>query len=120
MKYILWILLLAALVTSFWSVYNQGWLDSVKLAGNLVNKPMDYEAFNNIKSKCGVLDTDLVYTTSLRKISDCLDRLSDIKQTKIKIGESLFTIPRDGKRIYSFIIPVDVAEPDQCHAWCKN
>lgn len=73
-KFIYGALLLVAIGTSFWVVYDQG-LSSHSTSDNIFERPMDHEAFNNIKEKCGVLETNFINTTSLRKISDCLDRI---------------------------------------------
>lgn len=82
MKYWRQIIMVSWLAIIFIGIaYNQGWLDTnnpldkVKLP--LYFPPRDESAFENIKEKCGVLDTDEIRTTSLRKISDCLNRLSN-------------------------------------------
>lgn len=92
---------------------------SVFLAGGLffhVASPFDQKAFANIHDKCGVLASDEIRTTSLRKISDCINRLSDIKVIPIRIGNNAYTIPRDGN-MYSFEVP---DSSDQCSAWCHE
>lgn len=70
LKYLFIVVFSCFILTMLWISYNQGHLEGI------IKRPMDKVSFANIKDKCGVLDMDLVYTTSLKKISDCLNKLS--------------------------------------------
>lgn len=131
MKYIYGVLMLVALGLSFWVIYNQGWLDKLH-DDKILGMPIDQAAFDNVKEKCGILETDAIRTTSLRKISDCLDRLSlaaanpvvkyqlntciEPEVTIIFHGTS-WHIPRDN-RTYNFDLLN--SNEDECHAWCRS
>lgn len=74
-------------------------------------------AMNNIAQKCGVKNDDYLYTTAMQKISDCVDRLSVPKITRIT-SVPAFLI---GKYPYYFeasnILP---QEPNECRSWCQS